>query len=104
MERGVFGIGVTRSEESKQMLRRLAELNTKELETDLTPEEQSEQDRLRAILPTASRDDRSADMATRNERNVGDEPASPPLGESASPPLGEPSPPPGEPESPPEAP
>jgi len=49
---GVFGHGVTRSEESRFMLRRLAELNDKELDGALTPEEQAEQEALRAVLPT----------------------------------------------------
>jgi hypothetical protein len=35
-------------------MQRLAELNVKELEQPLTPEETRERDELRAILPTAS--------------------------------------------------
>jgi nucleoside phosphorylase/energy-coupling factor transporter ATP-binding protein EcfA2 len=49
---GVFGHGVTRSEESKAMLRRLAELNAKEMDEALTSDEQAEQEALRAVLPT----------------------------------------------------
>jgi nucleoside phosphorylase len=49
---GVFGQGVTRSETSKQMLRKLAELNQKELDAELSPEEQAEQESLRRVLPT----------------------------------------------------
>ncbi|HEU4406898.1 MAG TPA: AAA family ATPase [Polyangiaceae bacterium] len=49
---GVFGQGVTRSETSKQMLHRLTELNQKELDDGLSPEEQAEQERLRRVLPT----------------------------------------------------
>ncbi len=49
---GVFGHGVTRSEESKAMLRRLAELNAKEMEETLNVDEQAEQEALRAVLPT----------------------------------------------------
>jgi ABC-type glutathione transport system ATPase component len=49
---GVFGRGVTRSEDSKQKLKRLASLNRKELESGLSDEEQVEQERLRAIMPT----------------------------------------------------
>ncbi len=52
---GVFGLDITRSEESKRLLQRLAELNTKELDEELSPDEQAEQSRLRAILPTGGR-------------------------------------------------
>jgi hypothetical protein len=52
---GVFGQGVTRSEASKVLLQRLAELNARELDEELTPEEQAEQEHLRRILPTGSR-------------------------------------------------
>ena len=51
---GVFGRGVTRSDESKQMRRRLVELNRKEAESGLTPEEQEEQAKLRAVMPSAA--------------------------------------------------
>lgn len=51
---GVFGQGVTRSKKSKQKLRRLAELNIKELEHGLSDEERREQSKLRSIMPTAS--------------------------------------------------
>jgi len=50
---GVFGSGVDRSEESKALLEQLATLNQKELEQELTPDEQGKQEHLRAILPTA---------------------------------------------------
>lgn len=49
---GVFGHGVTRSEQSKLLLKRLTELNAKELDEELSAEEQAEQADLRAILPT----------------------------------------------------
>jgi nucleoside phosphorylase len=51
---GAFGEGVDRSERSKEMLSRLAVLNTKELREGLTPTEQEEQTRLRSVLPTGS--------------------------------------------------
>lgn len=51
---GVFGWGVTRSAKSEKMLDRLAALNLKELDEGLSPEEQREQHRLRAILPTTA--------------------------------------------------
>lgn len=49
---GLFGEDVTRSEKSKAMLERLAELNIKELEENLTPQEKRLQTELRTILPT----------------------------------------------------
>ncbi|HXQ70264.1 MAG TPA: AAA family ATPase [Pyrinomonadaceae bacterium] len=49
-----FGENVTRSEESKKKLQRLAELNLKELERKLTNNELEEQKQLRAILPTTA--------------------------------------------------
>jgi energy-coupling factor transporter ATP-binding protein EcfA2 len=48
-----FGEGVERSDESRQMLTRLSELNMLELERELTPEEIANQTHLRSILPTA---------------------------------------------------
>jgi nucleoside phosphorylase len=51
---GAFGEGVDRSERSKEMLSRLAVLNIKELHEGLTRDEQEEQARLRATLPTRS--------------------------------------------------
>ncbi|HWN68610.1 MAG TPA: AAA family ATPase [Haliangium sp.] len=51
---GVFGADVTRSQEGTQRLHRLAELNVKELDEGLTPEEEDEQEGLRAALPTAA--------------------------------------------------
>jgi hypothetical protein len=52
---GVFGEGVTRSESSKRKLRRLAELNQKELEGGPLPDkERAEQLELKQLLPTAS--------------------------------------------------
>lgn len=51
---GVFGRGVTRSEESKKMRRRLVELNRKEAEAGLSPEEQQEQSWLRSVMPSAA--------------------------------------------------
>lgn len=50
----LFGEGVTRSEEGKQRLERLAELNWKQLHGELTAEEQAEQQDLRASQPTAA--------------------------------------------------
>ncbi len=49
---GVFGVGVTRSEASKRMLERLGRLSLKEINDGLNEEEQAEQERLRAVLPT----------------------------------------------------
>jgi predicted ATPase len=49
-----FGENVTRSEESKKKLQRLAELNIKELQKKLTANELEEQKQLRAILPTTA--------------------------------------------------
>lgn len=50
----VFGADVTRSEESKKHLRRLAELNQKELRGQLTDDERKEQENLRAMMPTSA--------------------------------------------------
>ncbi|HEX5753210.1 MAG TPA: AAA family ATPase [Archangium sp.] len=52
---GVFG-RITRSEEGKQLLERLTELNRKELEQGLSEKEEQEQERLRAIFPTGKAD------------------------------------------------
>lgn len=49
-----FGVNITRSEESKQHLRRLAELNQKELYAELSDAEQAEQTNLRAMMPTTA--------------------------------------------------
>lgn len=49
----LFGADITRSENSKNYLRRLAELNRKELHEQLTDEERKEQENLRSILPTS---------------------------------------------------
>jgi hypothetical protein len=51
---GVFGADVTRSQEGTELLHRLAELNVRELDHGLTPEEEDEQERLRAAMPTAA--------------------------------------------------
>jgi predicted ATPase len=48
---GVFG-RITRSEEGKQLLEKLAELNRKEIEQGLTEKEEQKQEELRAIFPT----------------------------------------------------
>ena len=48
---GVFG-RITRSEEGKRLLDQLAELNLKEIEKGLSPEEEQRQEELRAIFPT----------------------------------------------------
>jgi hypothetical protein len=50
----LFGEGVTRSEEAKLRLDRLAELNWKQLQGDLTDKEKDEQQALRASQPTAA--------------------------------------------------
>jgi len=50
---GIFGRGVERSDESRMLLTRLGQLNVKEMDEDLSPEEQQEQEHLRAVLPTA---------------------------------------------------
>ena len=51
---GAFGQEVGRSEEGEQRMERLAELNIKELDGLLSKEEQSEQEQLRAMLPTTA--------------------------------------------------
>jgi len=53
---GMFGDGITRSPESLRLMTRLAELNARELDGQLTPDETSERNRLRTILPTAATD------------------------------------------------
>lgn len=50
----MFGQDVSRSDESKQKLQRLAELNKKELGDGLTEAEKKEQEELRATLPTSA--------------------------------------------------
>ncbi len=49
----LFGRGVTRSEESKKKLERLARLNRKRLTSCLSPSEQSELEHLRTALPSS---------------------------------------------------
>ena len=49
-----FGEDINRSEESKRKLHRLAELNSKELHGELASSERSEQEELRAALPTSA--------------------------------------------------
>lgn len=49
-----FGGDINRSDESKKKLQRLAELNHKELHSQLTSSEKKEQDELRAMLPTSA--------------------------------------------------
>jgi predicted ATPase len=51
---GVFGRGVTSSNESKEMQDRLADLNIKELEIGLSDQERKDQERLRRMLPTTA--------------------------------------------------
>ncbi|MCX6624510.1 MAG: AAA family ATPase, partial [Acidobacteria bacterium] len=48
---GAFGDGITRSETAKTLLLQLAELNRKELTVELSQEEATEQEKLRAALP-----------------------------------------------------
>ncbi len=50
----LFGSDVARSEPAKEKLQRLAELNMKELQGSLTAQEASEQQALRAVMPTAA--------------------------------------------------
>jgi hypothetical protein len=50
----LFGENITRSEESKKRMQRLAELNRKELQGKLTTAERKEQKELRATMPTAA--------------------------------------------------
>jgi len=50
----LFGEDITRSEQSKKLLQRLAELNRKELHGQLSRAERDEQKRLRASLPTSA--------------------------------------------------
>ena len=49
----LFGKGVTRSEQSKKKLERLARLNRKRLTSCLSPSEQSELEHLRTALPSS---------------------------------------------------
>lgn len=49
-----FGENITRSEQSKKKLQRLAELNLKELQGKLSDTEVVEQTQLRAVLPTSA--------------------------------------------------
>lgn len=51
---GAFGEGVTRSEESRRKLERLAELNTAELHRELSDAERDEQRGLRHVLPSTA--------------------------------------------------
>lgn len=57
----LFGEDVSRSEESKQLLQRLAILNRKERRGTLSKEEREEQQHLRSILPTAADTVRTAE-------------------------------------------
>ena len=50
----MFGPNITRSEDAKMHMRRLAELNRKELRHQLNKTEQKEQERLRAMMPTTA--------------------------------------------------
>jgi hypothetical protein len=50
----LFGENVTRSEESKRRLSRLAELNRKEINSALTDDEKKEQEKLRAVMSTSA--------------------------------------------------
>jgi hypothetical protein len=51
---GMFGEGVTRSDESNQKLDRLAELNVRDLQDGLSEAEKREREHLRDILPTSA--------------------------------------------------
>ena len=59
----LFGEEVTRSEHSKKRLERLAHLNCKRLKAPLSPNEQSDLERLRASMP-------SSPSSTADDRNV----------------------------------
>lgn len=61
----MFGANVIRSEASRAKLRRLAELNQKEMRDSLSEEERVEQAELRAILPTAAHQ-----TALRNNESI----------------------------------
>jgi len=61
----VFGPGITRSEEAKKRLGRLAELNLQELEKGLSDSEREEQESLRAATPTAAY---TLSVSTESER------------------------------------
>jgi predicted ATPase len=50
----MFGPNITRSEDSKMLMRRLAELNRKELRNQLNKTEQKEQEKLRMMMPTSA--------------------------------------------------
>ena len=50
----MFGADITRSEDSKMHMHRLAELNRKELRHQLNKTEQKEQHQLRAMMPTTA--------------------------------------------------
>ena len=54
-----FGMGITRSDEAKALLKKLAELNRKELHGELTDAEKKEQKRLRIALPSSAHTTRS---------------------------------------------
>jgi energy-coupling factor transporter ATP-binding protein EcfA2 len=60
----LFGDDITRSDESKKMLERLALLNSKERHGTLTEEEKSEQQNLRATLPSTAHIISKDDSAT----------------------------------------
>lgn len=49
-----FGLELTRSDESQHDLERLTELNLRELEEGLSPQEMEEQEKLRAAMPTSA--------------------------------------------------
>ncbi len=49
----LFGKGVTRSESSQKMLERMAELNLKSIDGEISKREANELDELRTIMPTA---------------------------------------------------
>ena len=51
---GMFGVGITRSQRSKESVEELARLNVKETRSDLSRQERARQAALRAALPTAA--------------------------------------------------
>jgi hypothetical protein len=72
----VFGEDVTRSEPSKDRLRRLAELNVLEQAQPLTDEQKKEQEELRATMPTTSGVMRLDDDPDSKEAAAGKGPSS----------------------------
>lgn len=62
----MFGHNVTRSDKSKQFLKRLAEINQKEMYAKLTESEVMERNHLRSILPSSP--DNTCDCSSESDR------------------------------------